>query len=177
MATGIREGKARFGDDVRERAKKAMEDRARAKERVEREPEVKAKPKAAAKPAPKKTAPKVDPKPIPKPTPKTAPMVKASPEVPKQPVTQTARGMERTSREPVRPMKNTTDGKKPYQFGPRTTGLQNVGTDKAATARAKMFEGNSPIGDLMEAMQGKKGTGGQMSRMKKGGMIKKGYKK
>lgn len=165
MATsGIRQGKARFGDDVRERARKAIEGRMRMKERTEREPPVKAKP-AAKKPAAKPTA-----KPAAK---KTAPA-------------RTNVKQERMDREPpvrTKPKLEMPPPPKPKssaQFGPRMTFPRDVGTDKAAEARRKMFEGNSPVGDLMEMMRGKKGTGGQMARnMKKGGMTKakKGFRK
>jgi hypothetical protein len=177
MATGIREGKARFGDDVRERARKAMEGRARMKERVEREPAVKAKPKAAAKPA-SKPAPKAAPKKMAPPARVNALQERADREpparpkfassVPTQPASQRS-GASRTA--PAAPAKKST------QMGPKMTFPRDVGTDKAAAARAKMFEGKSPLSDIMDAMRGKKGTGGQMSRMKKGGAVKKGYKK
>lgn len=54
---GIREGKARFGDDVRERARKAIEGNLKMAERTEREPPVKPKPK----PKPSAVARKVEP--------------------------------------------------------------------------------------------------------------------
>lgn len=180
---GIREGKARFGDDVRERARKAMAERDK-KGAAEAIPVKLGKPiparsldsaKPKAKPAAKKTAPKKTPAPrtnvMQDRTDREPPVrSKYGSSVPSQPASQ-------RSGAPRPPAKPATPPKKSTQMGPQMTFPRDVGTDKAAEARRKMFEGNSPLTDLMEAMRGKKGTGGQMSRMKSGGKVKKGFRK
>jgi outer membrane biosynthesis protein TonB len=69
---GIREGRARFGDDVRERAREEMARRAAGVEAMPVKPPVSTKPKPPAKPKPDaKPTPKAEtPKAVPTPTPK-----------------------------------------------------------------------------------------------------------
>jgi len=140
---GIREGKARFGDDVRERARKAMEDRMRMKERTEREPEVKPKPKPVAVAKKVTPAKKVESKPLP-------PVAKAEP----------------------KPKAETKPEKKSGQFGPAMTFPRDVGAGKAAEARKESMSKQSPFGDLMDLIRGKK-SGGTVKKMAKGGSVSK----
>ena len=124
---GIREGKARFSDDVRERARKAIEGNLRMAERTEREPPVKPKPKPVAV-AKKVTPPKkVESKPLP-------PVEKAEP----------------------KPKAETKPEKKSGQFGPAMTFPRDVGAGKAAEARQESMSKQGPFGDLMDLIRGKK---------------------
>jgi outer membrane biosynthesis protein TonB len=156
---GIREGRARFGDDVRERAREEMARRAAGVEAMPVKPPVSTKPKAAAKPAPKaqpKAEPKAEPKVEVKTEPKPEPKVEAKPE------------------------------RKAGQFGPRTTFPRDVGTDAAAKARRKMFgddkkeEPGKSSGGLREFFrtlyqdrEGKK-AGGTVKKAKGGSVAKRG---
>ena len=135
---GIREGKARFSDDVRERARKAIEGNLRMAERTEREPPVKPKPKPVAV-AKKVTPPKkVESKPLPS-------------------VSKESRMAERTEREPpVKPKANNKPEKKSSQFGPAMTFPRDVGAGKAEAARKESFSKQGPFDDLMDFIRGKK---------------------
>jgi len=132
MATGIRQGRARFGDDVRERAKKYF---------AEQEAK-KSAPTAAATPAPKaKSKAAAKPKVIPmKEAAKANPVVKQMGEADKvaKEVTKSKYG----SAVPEQPEYQRTKGMKP-PASPK---------DKAAAAREKMFEKSGPIGDIAKAM-------------------------
>jgi hypothetical protein len=155
---GIREGKARFGDDVRERAREEMARRAAGVEAMPVKPPVSTKPKAAAKPAPKpqpKAEPKAEPKVEVKTEPKPEPKVEAKPE------------------------------RKAGQFGPRTTFPRDVGTDAAAEARRKMFgdgkkeDSGKKAGGIREFFRelykdrGGKKSGGAVKKMASGGSVSK----
>jgi outer membrane biosynthesis protein TonB len=174
MATGIREGRARFGDDVRERAREEMARRAAGVEATPVKPPVSTKPKAAAKPAPKKETPKAVPTPAPKAEPKK-----------ETPRSQT---QERAEREPpprAKPKTETKPERKAGQFGPRTTFPRDTGTPAAAEARRKMFGGGKKedsgksaggirefFKELYKDREGKK-SGGSVKKMAKGGSASK----
>jgi outer membrane biosynthesis protein TonB len=148
---GIREGKARFSDDVRERARKAIEDNLRMAERTEREPPVKPKPKPVA--SAKKVTPPKDTKPT--------------------PIPKVSRVDERTDREPpVKPKSEKKPEKKSGQFGPATTFPKNVGAGKAAEARKESMSKQSPFGDLMDLIRGKK-SGGVIKKAAGGSVSKR----
>ena len=174
MATsGIRKGKARFGDDVRERARKFFEEQKKGKTDKGAKPVTKA---TAPKPTATKTAAKAAAKPAAKPA--ATPARKASAtDSAKRMQAERSRMSDRTSREPSRPI--SASRKTASQMGPRTTFPRNVGTQdsKAAAARKDMMDKQGPLGDLMDKLKGSKGTGGQMSRgMKKGGKVKRNCK-
>ena len=152
---GIREGKARFGDDVRERAKKKIaEQMAKAENKSKfggKEPS--ATPKS--KPVAKKPAPAAKPKPTAMPAAKPNPL--------RETVSETARRAPRP--EPKVEQKSS-------QFGPATTFPRDVGAGKAAQARKESMEKQGPFGDLMDLFRGKK-TGGGVKKMAKGGSVAK----
>lgn len=154
MATsGIREGRARFGDDVRERARKYFEAQKKGKGSgaqaipVKPPADTKGKPLSAAKkPAAKKPAPPKATKPATKPAPKAAPEApmtrvlpapKYAPSVPRQPLSQGPKA----ERDAAAANKS--------RFG------MPARTDKAAAAREKMFAAKSPIEDIADAAKAK----------------------
>lgn len=145
---GIREGKARFGDDVRERARKAI---------AEQMAKAENKSKFYDKPEPVATAKKVTP-------PK---------KIKSNPLAETA--SEKARRAP-RPEPKKPEPKKPEkkasQFGPATTFPRDVGTDAAAKARKESMEKQGPFGDLMDLIRGKK-NGGTVKKMANGGSVSK----
>jgi hypothetical protein len=147
---GIREGKARFGDDIRERARKAIaEQMAKAENKSKfggKEPvtvakkvtppqKIKSTPLAETASEKARRAPRPEPK---KPAPKPAP----KPE------------------------------KKASQFGPPTTFPRDVGAGEAAKARQESFAKQGPFGDLMDLIRGKKNDGA-VKKMANGGSVSK----
>jgi outer membrane biosynthesis protein TonB len=126
---GIREGRARFGDDVRERARQEMARRAAGVETMPVKPpaDTRARPinQAASKPKPK-PKPRPAPKPEPKPEPKA--------ETPKVEETPKIEGAAKKE-EPKR---------KWYQFGPRKTFAtrESMGRAKGGAVK-KMAKGGS----------------------------------
>ena len=140
---GIREGKARFGDDIRERARKAI---------AEQLAKAENKSKFYDKPDPVAVAKKVAP-------PKK---IKSSPLV--ETASEKARRAPRP--EPKKPEKKAS------QFGPATTFPRDVGTDAAAKARKESFAKQGPFGDLMDLIRGKK-NGGAVKKMANGGSVSK----
>lgn len=219
MATsGIRKGRARFGDDVRERAKKFFESqkkgktdkgakpvtKATAPTPSAKKPAAKAAAKTAAKPArtsattdsakrmqteraqstrmkdmpPKKAAAK-----------KTASSGAGNPGQRRRarrsstssamsPMSSGVRGRGQMGR---RMDASRTAGSVDTKMGPKTSFPRNVGTtdSKAAAARKEMMDKQGPLGDLMDKISGSRRSGvrSSVSRMKKGGMAKKGCKK
>jgi hypothetical protein len=151
---GIREGKARFGDDVRERARKAI-----AEQMAKAENKSKFGGKEPVATAKKVSAPKViKPKPIPKAETKSA-----------------DRSSDRLDREPPTaqsPKTETKVEKKSGQFGPATTFPRDVGAGKAAEARKKSFDGSNPFSDLMDLLRGKK-NGGTIKKSSGGSVSKR----
>lgn len=159
---GIREGKARFGDDVRERARKAIaEQMAKAENKSKfggKEPVATAKkvsPPKAIKPKPipnteTKPTPKTEAKPAPKPETKPTPKIETKPALKAE----------------------TKPEKKSGQFGPATTFPRDVGAGKAAEARKKSFDGSNPFSDLMDFLRGKK-NGGTIKKASGGSVSKR----
>lgn len=129
-ASGIREGRARFGDDVRERARKYFEAQKKGKAPEDKPATKKPAPKAT-KPAVKKPAPPKATKPAPKAEVKPTPKPEAKP----TPVVQ-------------KPKTST-------QAGPKMSFPRDVGTPKAAKAREEMFAAKSPIEDIAQAAKDK----------------------
>ena len=153
MENGIRQGRARsISDETREKARKAIEERSDGKSydtpaeslKVDMGRSIKASPitkKKASRPAPKAEA---------KPTPKVEPKTEAK-------------------AEPKAEAKPTPKAeKKSGQFGSAVTfpRSSDVGAGKAAEARKKSFEGNSPIGDAVDAV--KRGTSGLRKALSSG---------
>jgi len=151
---GIREGKARFGDDVRERARKVI-----AEQMAKAENKSKFGGKEPVATAKKVSAPKaIKPKPIPKAETKSA-----------------DRLSDRLDREPPITQSPKTEPKvekKSGQFGPATTFPRDVGAGKAAEARKKSFDGSNPFSDLMELLRGKK-NGGTIKKASGGSVSKR----
>jgi len=145
---GIREGKARFSDDIRERARKAI---------AEQLAKAENKSKFYDKPEPVAVAKKVAP-------PKK---IKSSPLA--ETVSEKARRAPRP--EPKKPEPKKPE-KKASQFGPATTFPRDVGAGKAAEARQESFAKQGPFGDLMDLIRGKK-NGGAVKKMAKGGSVSK----
>jgi outer membrane biosynthesis protein TonB len=179
MATGIREGRARFGDDVRERAREEMARRAAGVEATPVKPPVSTKPKPPAKPAPKAEPKAETPKAVPTPDSKekSKEISKASPK---------AEPKASPKAEPkAEPKIEATPERKAGQFGPRTTFPRDVGTDVAAEARRKMFgddkkeDSAKKAGGIREFFRelyadrsGKK-SGGAVKKMASGGSVSK----
>ena len=148
---GIREGKARFGDDIRERARKAI---------AEQMAKAENKSKFYDKPDPVAVAKKVAP-------PKK---IKSSPLV--ETASEKARRAPRPEPKKPAPKPAPKPEKKASQFGPPTTFPRDVGAGKAAEARKKSFDGSNPFSDLMELLRGKK-NGGTIKKASGGSVSKR----
>ena len=148
---GIREGKARFGDDVRERARKAI---------AEQMAKAENKSKFYDKPEPVAVAKKVAP-------PKK---IKSSPLV--ETASEKARRAPRPEPKKPAPKPAPKPEKKASQFGPPTTFPRDVGAGEAAKARQESFAKQGPFGDLMDLIRGKK-NGGAVKKMANGGSVSK----
>lgn len=134
---GIREGRARFGDDVRERARRAMESQGMSDEEaaklMDREP------KAKAKAIPVKPAPKIAPKPLAQ-KPDFKSMVSMDEDAP-MPI--------RSSVKPSIPR----DEKGRVDYG-MSQGSSQEAKDRAAKAREQMWSKPGPLGSIMDAIKG-----------------------